>query len=53
MLITLATWEAEIRRIEIPGQPGQKVPETPSQPITKLSIVVHTCHPHYPGSVNR
>jgi hypothetical protein len=26
----LATWEAEIRRMEVPGQPGQIVHKTPS-----------------------
>jgi hypothetical protein len=29
LLIILATWEAEIGRIVAPGQPGQKVLETP------------------------
>jgi hypothetical protein len=29
MLVSLATWEAEIRRIEAWGQPGQIVCETP------------------------
>jgi hypothetical protein len=28
--VTLVTWEAEIRRITVPGQPGQIVLETPS-----------------------
>jgi hypothetical protein len=32
MLVILATWEAEIQRIAIQGQPRQKVWETPSQP---------------------
>jgi hypothetical protein len=27
MSIILATWEAEIRRIEVPDQPGQIVPK--------------------------
>jgi hypothetical protein len=26
MFVTLATWEAEIRRIKVQGQPGQIVP---------------------------
>jgi hypothetical protein len=30
MPIILATWEAEIERIEVPGQPGQIVCKTPS-----------------------
>jgi hypothetical protein len=33
MLVILITWEAEIKRIKrkimVPGQPGQKVHETP------------------------
>jgi hypothetical protein len=36
--------ETEIRRIAEGGQLGQKVPKTPSQPIT-LGVVVHTCNP--------
>jgi hypothetical protein len=28
--VTLATWEAEIRRIVVQGQPGQIVLKTPS-----------------------
>jgi hypothetical protein len=31
--VILATWEAEIRRIMVRGQPRQKVGKTPSQPI--------------------
>jgi hypothetical protein len=34
MPVILDTWEAEIRRIEVQGQPGQIVPEIPST-ITK------------------
>jgi hypothetical protein len=34
--IILATWEAEIGRITIPGQPRQNVHETLSQPIAGL-----------------
>jgi hypothetical protein len=30
-----ATWEVEIRRVEVPGQPRQKVNEIPSQLIKK------------------
>jgi hypothetical protein len=43
--IILATWEAEIGRIIVGGQPRQKVNETPSQ----LGTVVHTCHPSHIG----
>jgi hypothetical protein len=32
----------------IQGQPGQKVPQTLSQPMT-----VQPCHPNYTGSINR
>jgi hypothetical protein len=31
-----ATQEAEIRRIVVQGQPGQKVTEVPSQPTTQM-----------------
>jgi hypothetical protein len=30
-----ATWEAENRRIMVPGQPRQKVSEIPSQPMSQ------------------
>jgi hypothetical protein len=33
--IILATWEAEIRRMKVQGQPRQKVLETPSSKITR------------------
>jgi hypothetical protein len=33
MLVILATLEAEIGRIMVQGQRGQKVSETPSQPV--------------------
>jgi hypothetical protein len=46
MPIILATWEPEIRRIEIQGQPGQKVHKSPS-PQKKVGVVVHTCHPSH------
>jgi hypothetical protein len=32
VILILPTWEVEIRRIMVWGQPGQKVCETPSQP---------------------
>jgi hypothetical protein len=37
--VTLVTWEAETRRITVPGQPGQKISKTPSQPLTDCSGV--------------
>jgi hypothetical protein len=33
--VILATWEAKNRRITVQGQSGQKVTETPSQPIAR------------------
>jgi hypothetical protein len=39
-----ATGEAEIKRAEIRGSPGQKVHKTPSQSI-KAGMVAHACHP--------
>jgi hypothetical protein len=30
MLVVLATWEAEVRRIKVQGQPKQIVGQTPS-----------------------
>jgi hypothetical protein len=45
-------WEAEIERMEVPGHLGKKVCETPSQQ-KRLSMVVHTCHSSYLGSINR
>jgi hypothetical protein len=36
MPVILATQEAEIVKITVQGQPGQKVIDTPSQPIKKL-----------------
>jgi hypothetical protein len=42
----------EVRRVEVVGQSGQKVSETPPQQ-TKLGMVVHTHHPSYVGGVNR
>jgi hypothetical protein len=53
-LITIitATWEAEIQRIEVPGQSRQKVRKNPIS-VKNLGKVVHTCHPGYPGSLCR
>jgi hypothetical protein len=39
MPVIPATWEAEIGRIEVESQPGQKVIKTPSS-INKMGIVV-------------
>jgi hypothetical protein len=35
LIPVLVTWKAEIRRIEVQGQPGQIVPETPISKITR------------------
>jgi hypothetical protein len=40
MLIILATWEAEIGRIAVQGQPRQIVPETP---VSKINRAKCTC----------
>jgi hypothetical protein len=36
ILVILATWEAEIGRIKVRGQPQQVVPETPISKITEM-----------------
>jgi hypothetical protein len=36
----------------VQGQPGRKVPETPSQPI-KAGVLVHSCHSRYAENLNR
>jgi hypothetical protein len=43
MPVILATWEAEIGRITVPGQPKQNVYKTLSQQ-KKLGVVVCTCY---------
>jgi hypothetical protein len=43
----LATWEVEIGRIIIWGQPRQKVLEIPSQPMAECGVCVY--HPSYAG----
>jgi hypothetical protein len=52
-----ATQGAEIGRMEIQGQPQQKVSETSSQPKKKkkkkLVMVAHTCLFSYKKGVNR
>jgi hypothetical protein len=35
MTVILATWEAEIRRITVQGQPGEKVSKIPFQSIAE------------------
>jgi hypothetical protein len=47
MPIILASWEAEIRRLEARGQPRQKVSETSSELISW--VWVHACDPSYTG----
>jgi hypothetical protein len=50
--VILATWEAKIERIVVPGQPRQKVCKTPSQ---QKEIWVWWCMPVIPamtGSLN-
>jgi hypothetical protein len=43
MLVILATWEADIRRIDVGGQPGQGVCEI-SILTHSWVLVVCTCH---------
>jgi hypothetical protein len=50
--VILAMQEAEIRKIATQRQHIQEVDKIPSQPIKKLGIVVHTCHPTYTRCVN-
>jgi hypothetical protein len=45
--ITLATWEAESRKIVVLGQPGQGVLKIPSQPIAGHRA--QACHPKLHG----
>jgi hypothetical protein len=44
-----ATQDAEIRRIEVQGQPGQKVHETPSKPMAGRLGNSGVHHPSYAG----
>jgi hypothetical protein len=53
MPVILATQETEIWTIEGRGQPKQTVSETISQPIKKLGMGAHVCHPSHMGSINR
>jgi hypothetical protein len=45
--------EAEIGRITVQGQPGQKVSETLPTPKNKLGVVVHVCNPSHLGGIGR
>jgi hypothetical protein len=50
-LVILATWEAEIRKTSVDGQPRQKSLQDPI-PMggkKKLHMVAHTYHPSYGG----
>jgi hypothetical protein len=53
MPIILTTWEVEIRRTEVRGQPKTK--KFTRFPVNqqKLGMVMHACHSSYAGSVNR
>jgi hypothetical protein len=37
-------WEAEIRRIAVPGQPRQKKLARPHLKRKKLGVVMYSCH---------
>jgi hypothetical protein len=49
MPVILATWEAENRRIVVPGWTGQKSFGDLISMEKKLGIVAHACHPSYPA----
>jgi hypothetical protein len=51
MPVIPATWEVEIGRITVSGQPRQKVCETIST--NKLEVVTHICNPSYLGDKDR
>jgi hypothetical protein len=51
MPIIPATWEVEIERITVWGQPGQKVRKAPFQSIGW--VVEHTCGPSCTGGLSR
>jgi hypothetical protein len=54
MPIILVTWEAGIGKIEILGQPGQKVREiSPQQTHIKHSVMVYGYGPSYEGGISR
>jgi hypothetical protein len=48
-----ATWEAEIRRIMIPGQLGKKFHQDPISINKMLGMVGCTYHSNYMGSIKR
>jgi hypothetical protein len=48
MPVILATWEVEIRRITVPGQPPQIVHKTPISKITRAGFVRVAQVPAYP-----
>jgi hypothetical protein len=50
--VILLTWEAEMGRITVRGQPEQKVHAISSKSI-KAGRGAHACHPSYIGRVNR
>jgi hypothetical protein len=52
-IVTPATWEAEIGKILILGQLGQKVSETLIISTNNPSMVGCTCHPSYLKSISR
>jgi hypothetical protein len=53
-LVILATWEVEIRRIGVQGQPRQKVCETPpSQPVTGPGEVHLSSELHREAQIRR
>jgi hypothetical protein len=45
--------EAEIRRIEVQGQPRQRVCETPISSIKKMGMLVLVCYPRYTGGIHK
>jgi hypothetical protein len=47
MPIILATWEAEIGKIAVLGQPGKKMFVRFQLNEKKLGVVACTCHPTY------
>jgi hypothetical protein len=51
MHIILATWEAEIGRIVVQGQPRQKCFPDPISMEDKLGMVACTCHPRDSGKL--
>jgi hypothetical protein len=52
MPVIPATQEVEIGKIEVQGQPMQKVSETPPISMNKPGVV-HICNPNYVGGIGR